>query len=86
MYPRCTQLIGGDSKSAYSNETRVWIPRSVYRLFYDQSVNYLLTLKFDLRRFQEAHTIATCLNRITLLKNCLTCSFRHYALYGIIAS
>lgn len=30
-----------------SNETLVWIPRSIHRLFYDQIVNYLLTLKFS---------------------------------------
>jgi DNA-binding transcriptional LysR family regulator len=45
-----------------SNETLVWIPRSIHRLFYDQIVNYLLTLKFDPRRFQEAHTITQALD------------------------
>lgn len=45
-----------------SNETLVWIPRSVHRLFYDQIVNYLLTLKFDPRRFQEAYTITQALD------------------------
>jgi DNA-binding transcriptional LysR family regulator len=45
-----------------SNETLVWIPRSVHRMFYDQIVNYLLTLKFDPRRFQEAHTITQALD------------------------
>lgn len=45
-----------------SNETLVWIPRSIHRLFYDQIVNYLLTLKFDSRRFQEAHTITQALD------------------------
>ncbi|MGC1782054.1 MAG: LysR substrate-binding domain-containing protein [Acidobacteriaceae bacterium] len=34
----------------------------MYRLFYDQSVNYLLALKFDPRCFQEAHTIAQALD------------------------
>ena len=45
-----------------SNETLVWIPRSMHRLFYDQIVNYLRTLKFDPRRFQEAHTITQALD------------------------
>lgn len=34
-----------------SNETLVWIPRSIHHLFYDQIVNYLLTLKVNPRRF-----------------------------------
>jgi LysR family transcriptional regulator, benzoate and cis,cis-muconate-responsive activator of ben and cat genes len=45
-----------------SNETLVWIPRSIHRLFYDRVVNYLRTLKFDPRRFQEAHTITQALD------------------------
>ncbi|HZY74530.1 MAG TPA: LysR family substrate-binding domain-containing protein [Edaphobacter sp.] len=45
-----------------SNETLVWIPRSIHRPFYDQVVNYLRTLKFDPRRFQEAHTITQALD------------------------
>lgn len=45
-----------------SNETLVWIPRSLHRLFYDQIVNYLLTLKFNPRRFLEAHTITQALD------------------------
>ncbi|MGC1781198.1 MAG: LysR family transcriptional regulator [Acidobacteriaceae bacterium] len=45
-----------------SNETLVWIPRSMHRLFYDQIVNYLRTLKFDPRRFQEASTITQALD------------------------
>ena len=45
-----------------SYETLVWIARSVHRPFYDQIVNYLLTLKFDPRRFQEAHTITQALD------------------------
>ena len=45
-----------------SNETLVWIPRSIHRLFYDQIVNYLLTLKFTPRRFLEAHTITQALD------------------------
>lgn len=45
-----------------SNETLVWIPRSLHRLFYDQIVNYLRTLKFDPRRFQEASTITQALD------------------------
>ncbi|HEV2134297.1 MAG TPA: LysR family transcriptional regulator [Terracidiphilus sp.] len=45
-----------------SNETLVWIPRSIHRLFYDEIVNYLLTLKFDPRRFLEAHTITQALD------------------------
>lgn len=45
-----------------SNETLIWIPRSTHRLFYDQVVNYLATLKFDLQRFQEAHTITQALD------------------------
>jgi len=45
-----------------SNETLVWIPRSLHRLFYDQTVNYLRTLKFDPRRFQEASTITQALD------------------------
>lgn len=40
-----------------SNETLIWIPRSIHRLFYDQIVNYLRTLRFHSRRFQEALTI-----------------------------
>lgn len=44
------------------NETLVWIPRSIHHLFYDQIVNYLLTLKFDPRRFLEAHTITQALD------------------------
>jgi len=45
-----------------SNETLVWIPRSVHRPFYDQIVNYLLTLKFNPRRFLEAHTITQAID------------------------
>ena len=45
-----------------SNEILVWIPRNIHRLFYDQVVNYLRTLKFDPRRFQEAHTITQALD------------------------
>lgn len=45
-----------------SGETLVWIPRNIHRLFYDQVVNYLLTLKFDPRRFLEAHTITQALD------------------------
>lgn len=45
-----------------SDETLVWIPRSVHRPFYDQIVNYLLTLKFDPLRFLEAHTITQALD------------------------
>ena len=45
-----------------SNETLVWIPRSIHRLFYDQIVNYLLTLKFNPRRFLDAHTITQALD------------------------
>lgn len=45
-----------------SGETLVWIPRGIHRLFYDQVVNYLLTLKFDPRRFLEAHTITQALD------------------------
>jgi hypothetical protein len=45
-----------------SNETLVWIPRSIHRLFYDNIVNYLLTLKFNSRRFLEAHTITQALD------------------------
>jgi DNA-binding transcriptional LysR family regulator len=45
-----------------SNETLVWIPRSIHRLFYDQIVNYLLTLKFNPRRFLEALTVTQALD------------------------
>ncbi len=45
-----------------SNENLVWIPRNVHCLFYDQIVNYLLTLKFNPRRFLEAHTITQALD------------------------
>jgi DNA-binding transcriptional LysR family regulator len=45
-----------------SNETLVWRPRSIHRLFSDRVVNYLRTPKFDPRRFQEAHTIAQALD------------------------
>jgi DNA-binding transcriptional LysR family regulator len=45
-----------------SKETLVWIPRSIHPLFYDQIVNYLLTLKFNPRRFLEAHTITQALD------------------------
>jgi DNA-binding transcriptional LysR family regulator len=45
-----------------SNETLVWIPRSIHRLFYDQVVNYLLTLKFNPLRFLEAHTVTQALD------------------------
>jgi len=45
-----------------SNETVVWIPRNIHRLFYDQIVDYLRTLKFNLRRFQEANTITQALD------------------------
>jgi DNA-binding transcriptional LysR family regulator len=45
-----------------SDETLVWIPRSVHHPFYDQIVNYLLTLKFNPRRFLEAHTITQALD------------------------
>jgi len=45
-----------------SNETLVWIPRSVHPLFYDHIVNYLLTLRFNPRRFLEAHTITQALD------------------------
>lgn len=45
-----------------SNETLVWIPRYTHPLFYDQIVNYLLTLKFNPRRFLEAHTITQALD------------------------
>ncbi|MGB6130228.1 MAG: LysR family transcriptional regulator [Acidobacteriaceae bacterium] len=44
------------------NENHVWIPRSVHPLFYDQIMNYLLTLKFNPRRFLEAHTITQALD------------------------
>lgn len=44
------------------NETLVWIPRHTHRLFYDQIVNYLLTLKFNPQRFLEAHTITQALD------------------------
>lgn len=45
-----------------SNDTLVWIPRSTHRLFHDQIVNYLLTVKFNPRRFVEAHTITQALD------------------------
>jgi LysR family transcriptional regulator, benzoate and cis,cis-muconate-responsive activator of ben and cat genes len=45
-----------------SNETLVWIPRNIHRLFYDQIADYLRTLKFNLRRFQEANTITQALD------------------------
>lgn len=45
-----------------SNETLIWIPRSIHRLFYDRVVNYLRTLKFDARRFREAHTMTQALD------------------------
>jgi LysR family transcriptional regulator, benzoate and cis,cis-muconate-responsive activator of ben and cat genes len=45
-----------------SGETLVWIPRNSHRLFYDQVVKYLLTLKFDPRRFLEAYTITQALD------------------------
>ena len=45
-----------------SNEILVWIPRSIHRLFYDQTVNYLLTLKFNPQCFLEAHTITQALD------------------------
>jgi len=45
-----------------SNEILVWIPRSVHPLFYDHVVNYLLTLRFNPRRFLEAHTITQALD------------------------
>lgn len=45
-----------------SGETLVWIPRSSHRLFYDQIVNYLRTLRFDPRRFLEASTITQALD------------------------
>ena len=45
-----------------SNETLVWIPRHAHPLFYDQIVNYLLTLKFNPKRFLEAHTITQALD------------------------
>lgn len=46
-------------------ETLVWIPRNSHRLFYDQVVNYLLTLKFNPRRFLEACTITQALDFAT---------------------
>ncbi len=45
-----------------SNETLVWIPRSLHRPFYDQVMTYLRTLKFDPQRFQEAPTITQALD------------------------
>ena len=45
-----------------SNETLIWIPRSIHRLFYDQVMNYLRTLNFHSRRFQEALTITEALD------------------------
>lgn len=45
-----------------SNETLAWIPRNIHHLFYDQIVNYLLTLKFNPQRFLEAHTITQALD------------------------
>lgn len=45
-----------------SGETLVWIPRNSHRLFYDQVVKYLLTLKFDPRHFLEAYTITQALD------------------------
>ena len=44
------------------NETLVWIPRSLHRLFYDQVMTYLQTLQFDPQRFQEAPTITQALD------------------------
>lgn len=43
-------------------ETLVWIPRNNHRLFYDHIVNYLMTLRFDSRRFLEASTITQALD------------------------
>jgi DNA-binding transcriptional LysR family regulator len=57
--------LAGNSRLAareLSNETLVWIPRHAHPLFYDQVVNYLLTLKFNLKRFLEAHTITQALD------------------------
>ncbi len=57
--------LAGSSRLAareLSNETLVWIPRHAHPLFYDQIVNYLLTLKFDPKRFLEAHTITQALD------------------------
>jgi LysR family transcriptional regulator, benzoate and cis,cis-muconate-responsive activator of ben and cat genes len=45
-----------------SNETLVWIPRSIHRLIYDQIVNSLLTMKFNPQRFLEDHTITQALD------------------------
>jgi DNA-binding transcriptional LysR family regulator len=57
--------LAGSSRLAareLSNETLVWIPRHNHPLFYDQIVNYLLTLKFNPKRFLEAHTITQALD------------------------
>ena len=45
-----------------SQETLVWIPRHTHPLFYDQIVNYLLTLSFNPKRFIEADTITQALD------------------------
>jgi len=45
-----------------SGETLVWIPRDSHRPLYDHVANYLLTLKFDPRRFLEAYTITQALD------------------------
>lgn len=45
-----------------SNETLVWIPRHMHPPFYDQIVQYVLTLKFNPRRYLEAQTITQALD------------------------
>lgn len=45
-----------------SNEPLAWIPRNLHRLFYQQILDYLLTLKFNPERFLEAQTITQALD------------------------
>jgi len=45
-----------------SNETLVWIPRSVHPSLYDRVANYLRTLKFNPLHFLEAYSITQALD------------------------
>jgi len=58
VYPRCTQLIGGDCKSAYPTK----LLSGYHEAYTARSTTNLLTLKFNSRRFLEAHTITQAID------------------------